>query len=73
MALLSILRWIGVVCMCVCMYACVGEVEMASSSFIVSGIGILPSHQLAFKHPSFVLGFHLLPASTLSVSKLSAC
>ena len=56
---------------CVCI--CTGEVKMASLAFPVSSSRTLCSHPRAIKHPSFVSSFHPLPASTLSVSKPSAC
>ena len=59
--LLSLLGWISV------------EVEMASLSSLVSGTETLHSHWPTVKHPSFVSDLCLLPASTLSIYKLSAC
>ena len=59
--------------MCVCTCVCAEEVEMASPSSLVSGAWSSHSLWPAIKHPSFVSGLHLLPASTLSVSRLSTC
>ena len=52
---------------------CIEEMEMASPSSPVSGTGTLSSNQPMIKNPSFVSGHCPLPASTLSMPKLSAC
>lgn len=64
-ALLSSLALISV-----CVRGRTLEKKMTSLSSPVSGMGILYPH--VSKHPSFVSGLCPLPASTLSVSRLSA-
>ena len=70
--------WGGSVGVCICMHVpmqstCTVGLKVASPSSLVFSRGTACSHGLAIKHPSFVSSLCLLPTSTLSMCKLSAC